>query len=67
MSGELTNKELIQLYDVVMTNINTQFELWLMVTFAVIIASYVTQETLTSHRALESFSNRIAVEEVSFR
>ena len=46
MREELNNEELIQLYDAVFTNINTQFELWITITFAVIIASYVAGHRL---------------------
>jgi len=46
MRSELTNEELIQLYDAVYANINTQFELWITVTFAVIIASYIAGHRL---------------------
>jgi hypothetical protein len=47
MPEKLTNEELIQLYDAVISNINTQFEIWLTVTYAVIIASYITGNKLS--------------------
>jgi hypothetical protein len=47
LSGELTNEELIQLYDAMMSNINAQFQLWLTVTFAVIIASHAVGANLS--------------------
>ncbi len=46
MREELTNEELIQLYDATFSNINTQFELWITITFAVIIASYIAGHRL---------------------
>jgi hypothetical protein len=46
MHVELTNEELIQLYDVVTGSVNAQFELWLTITFAVIIASYLAGHSL---------------------
>ena len=46
MREDLNNEELIQLWDAVFTNINTQFELWITITFAVIIASYVAGHRL---------------------
>ena len=49
MLEQLTNEELIQLYAVVTTSVNAQFELWLTITFAVIIASY-----LAGHRLARS-------------
>lgn len=55
MHEELTNEELIQLYDVVTSSVNAQFELWLTITFAVIIASY-----LAGHRLASSLQYLIA-------
>ena len=55
MREELTNEELIQLYDVVTGSVNAQFELWLSITFAVIIASY-----LAGHRLARSLQYVIA-------
>ena len=46
MREELTNEELIQLYDVVTSSVNSQFELWITITFAVIIASYIAGHRL---------------------
>jgi uncharacterized membrane protein AbrB (regulator of aidB expression) len=46
MREELTNEELIQLYEVVTGSVNAQFELWLTITFAVIIASYIAGHRL---------------------
>ena len=46
MREDLTNEELILLYDVVSNSINSQFELWLTITFAVIIASYLAGHKL---------------------
>ena len=55
MREELNNEELIQLYDVVTSSVNAQFELWLTITFAVIIASYIA-----GHRLAKSFRYIIA-------
>ncbi|MCX2979896.1 hypothetical protein EYC98_03355 [Halieaceae bacterium IMCC14734] len=55
MHEELTNEELIQLYDVVTGGVNAQFELWITITFAVIIASY-----LAGHRLARSLQYMIA-------
>ena len=55
MREELTNEELIQLYDVVTGGVNAQFDLWITITFAVIIASY-----LASHRLARSLQYVIA-------
>ena len=55
MREELNNEELIQLYDVVTGSVNAQFELWLTITFAVIIASY-----LAGHRLAKSLQYLIA-------
>ncbi|NQX87791.1 MAG: hypothetical protein HRT77_03915 [Halioglobus sp.] len=55
MREELNNEELIQLYEVVTGSVNTQFELWLTITFAVIIASY-----LAGHRLAKSLQYLIA-------
>ena len=46
VSNELNNEELILLYDVVTGSVNEQFELWLTITFAVIIASYLAGHRL---------------------
>jgi membrane-associated HD superfamily phosphohydrolase len=46
MREELSNEELIQLYEVVTGSVNAQFELWLTITFAVIIASYIAGHRL---------------------
>ena len=46
MREELNNEELIQLYDAVYSSINSQFELWITITFAVIIASYIAGHRL---------------------
>ena len=56
MREELTNEELIQLYDVVTSSVSAQFELWVTITFAVIIASY-----LAGHRLARSLQYLIAV------
>ena len=56
MREELTNEELILLYDVVTGSVNAQFELWLTITFAVIIASYIA-----GHRLAKSLQYLIAV------
>jgi len=56
MREELTNEELIQLYDVVTSSVNAQFELWLTITFAVIIASYIA-----GHRLAKSLQYLIAI------
>jgi hypothetical protein len=55
MREELTNEELIQLYAVVTGSVNAQFELWLTITFAVIIASY-----LAGHRLARSLQYLMA-------
>ena len=55
MHETLTNQELIQLYDVVTGSVNAQFELWVTITFAVIIASY-----LAGHRLARSLQYLIA-------
>jgi hypothetical protein len=47
MTAPLTNEELIDLAAVVMENINGQFQLWLTITFGVIIASYVAGHRLS--------------------
>jgi hypothetical protein len=46
MREELNNEELIQLYEVVTNSVNAQFELWLTITFAVIIASHIAGQRL---------------------
>lgn len=56
MHEELTNEEIIQLYDVVTSSVNAQFELWLTITFAVIIASY-----LAGHRLARSLQYLMGV------
>jgi len=43
----LTNEELIDLYGVTFSVIHSQFELWLTITFAVIIASYIAGHKLS--------------------
>ena len=55
MSEKLTNEEIIQLYDVVTGGVSAQFELWITITFAVIIASY-----LAGHRLAKSLQYLIA-------
>ena len=55
MREELTNEELIQLHDVVTGGVNAQFDLWITITFAVIIASY-----LAGHRLARSLQYVIA-------
>ena len=52
---KLTNEELIQLYDVATGIVSAQFELWLTITFAVIIASYIA-----GHRLARSLQYLIA-------
>lgn len=47
MSTELSVEESILLWDAVLGQINSQFELWLTITFAVIIASYVAGTKLS--------------------
>ncbi len=56
MREELNNEELIQLYEVVTNSVNAQFELWVTITFAVIIASY-----LAGHRLPRTLQYLIAV------
>lgn len=56
MREELTNEELIQLYDVVTSSVNSQFELWITITFAVIIASYIA-----GHRLAKSLQYLVAI------
>ena len=55
MREELTNEEMILLYDAVTGGVNAQFELWITITFAVIIASY-----LAGHRLAKSLQYVIA-------
>ena len=55
MREDLDNEELIQLYEVATGSIKAQFELWLTITFAVIIASY-----LAGHRLAKSLQYLIA-------
>ena len=55
MREKLNNEELIALYEAVTGGINAQFELWLTITFAVIIASH-----LAGHRLSRSFKYLIA-------
>ena len=47
MAEALTIEEQIELYNAVFSNVNTQFELWLTITFAVIIASYIAGHKLS--------------------
>jgi hypothetical protein len=44
---EITREEYMQLLSYMTTNINDQFELWLTITFAVIIASYIAGHRLS--------------------
>ncbi|MFT7245965.1 MAG: hypothetical protein ACI82A_003336 [Candidatus Azotimanducaceae bacterium] len=46
-ASELTKEEYIQLNDVVFSNANAQFELWLTITLAVIIAAYIAGNSLS--------------------
>ena len=55
MEQELTREELIELIGVTTANVNDQFELWLTVTFAVIIASH-----LAVHRLSNGFLHLVA-------
>ena len=55
MREELNSEELIQLFEVVTSSVNAQFELWLTITFAVIIASY-----LAGHRLAKALQYLIA-------
>jgi len=55
MREQLNNEELILLYEVVTGSVNAQFELWITITFAVIIASY-----LAGHRLAKSLQYVIA-------
>jgi hypothetical protein len=45
---QLTTEEFIELIGVTTTSINSQFELWLTVTFAVIVASYLAGHRLST-------------------
>lgn len=56
MESELTTEELIELIGVTTANVNSQFELWLTVTFAVIIASH-----LAVHQLPKNFRHLVAV------
>ncbi len=56
MREQLNNEELILLYEVVTGSVNAQFELWITITFAVIIASY-----LAGHRLAKSLQYIIAI------
>jgi hypothetical protein len=55
MEQPLSTEELIELIGVTTSNINDQFELWLTVTFAVIIASH-----LAGHRLSKGFRHLVA-------
>ena len=55
MREELTTEELIQLYEVVTAGVNAQFDLWITITFAVIIASH-----LAGHRLAKSLQYIVA-------
>ena len=55
MDEQLTNEEVIQLYDVVAGVVSAQFDLWITITFAVIIASYIA-----GHRLAKSLQYLIA-------
>jgi hypothetical protein len=46
MGQEMTREELIELLGATTANVNSQFELWLTVTFAVIIASHLAGHSL---------------------
>ncbi len=48
MDPKLTTEEFIELMGVTTSNINSQFELWLTVTFAVIVASYLAGHKLSA-------------------
>jgi hypothetical protein len=56
MQEQLNNEEFILLYEVVTGSVNAQFELWITITFAVIIASY-----LAGHRLAKSLQYIIAI------
>ena len=45
--SQLTTEEAIALFDAAIANINSQFELWITITFAVIIASYIAGHRLS--------------------
>ena len=47
MSQPLTTEEAIELLALSVDNINQQFELWLTITFAVIVASYIAGHKLS--------------------
>lgn len=47
MDRSLTTEELIELVTYTVTTINAQFELWITITFAVIIASYIAGHKLS--------------------
>ncbi|MFT5177299.1 MAG: hypothetical protein ACI90R_000336 [Alteromonas macleodii] len=51
MREKLTDEEIIELYGLVTGNVTAQFELWLTITFAVIIASYLAGHRL--HKILQ--------------
>jgi hypothetical protein len=46
---EITREEYIQLLSYMTANINDQFELWLTITFAVIIASYIAGHRISKN------------------
>ena len=48
MDPQLTTEEFIELMGITTTSINSQFELWLTVTFAVIVASYLAGHRLSN-------------------
>ena len=47
MSRQLTTEEAIELLALSVDNINQQFELWVTITFAVIVASYIAGHKLS--------------------
>ena len=55
MNSEFTREEYIELLGHTTANVNSQFELWLTVTFAVIVASH-----LAGHRLSKGFQHLIA-------
>ncbi len=55
MKSDLTTEEVILIWDATLGQINAQFELWLTITFAVIVASY-----FAGHRLPKSLQYLIA-------
>jgi|AntAceMinimDraft_8_1070364.scaffolds.fasta_scaffold220265_1 hypothetical protein len=66
MEQTLTREELIELIGITTANINGQFELWLTVTFAVIIASHLAGHRALSFKGFSAFSCRLVHGSINF-